>query len=65
MELENIILSEVSQVQKPKVSCFLSHVENRPNKNKSNIYKYILIYTEHVSKSGTGGGDQRRRKRRK
>jgi hypothetical protein len=33
MELENIILSEVIQVQKAKGSCFLSHVEYRPNKN--------------------------------
>jgi hypothetical protein len=33
MELENIILSEVSQVQKAKKSCFLSYVEYRPNTN--------------------------------
>jgi hypothetical protein len=30
MELENI-LGEVSQVQRPKVTCFLSYVEYRPN----------------------------------
>jgi hypothetical protein len=27
MELENIILSEAIQVQKPKAACFLSYVE--------------------------------------
>jgi hypothetical protein len=39
MELENIILSEVSQVQKTKAAYFLSYVENRPNTNRSNITK--------------------------
>jgi hypothetical protein len=33
MELENIILSEVSEVQKAKSACFLSYVEYRPNIN--------------------------------
>jgi hypothetical protein len=33
IELENIILSEVSQVQKAKSQCFLSYVEYRPNTN--------------------------------
>jgi hypothetical protein len=33
IELENIILSEVSQVQKAKSLCFLSYVEYRPNTN--------------------------------
>jgi hypothetical protein len=33
MELENIILNEVSQVRNPKVPCFLSYVEYRPNTN--------------------------------
>jgi hypothetical protein len=33
MELENIILSEVSQVRKPKATCSLSYVEYRPNTN--------------------------------
>jgi hypothetical protein len=33
MVLENIILSEVSQVQKAKPACFLSYVEYRPNTN--------------------------------
>jgi hypothetical protein len=37
MELENIILSEISQVQKAKTACFLSYVEYRPNINISNI----------------------------
>jgi hypothetical protein len=39
IELENIILSEVSQVQKAKSTCFLSYMEYRPNKNTSNIMK--------------------------
>jgi hypothetical protein len=38
MELENIILSEVSQVQRAK-GPFLSYVEYRPNINISNIMK--------------------------
>jgi hypothetical protein len=59
MELENIILSEVSQVQKPKATCFLSYVEYKQ------YYIYIQIYTEHILKSGTCRGDYGRRKRRK
>jgi hypothetical protein len=38
MELENIILSEVSQDQKAKVTCFLSYVEYRPNTNASVLW---------------------------
>jgi hypothetical protein len=30
MELENIILNEVSQVQRAKATCFLSGVEYKP-----------------------------------
>jgi hypothetical protein len=38
MEMESIILSEVSQARKPMAtSCFLSYVEYRPNTNISNI----------------------------
>jgi hypothetical protein len=37
MELENIILSEVSQVQKAKAACYLSYVEYRPNTNTAAI----------------------------
>jgi hypothetical protein len=37
MELENIILREVSQVQKPKVTCFLSYVDT--DLMQSNIIK--------------------------
>jgi hypothetical protein len=33
MELESIILSEVSQVQKKKQQHVLSYAEHRPNKN--------------------------------
>jgi hypothetical protein len=37
-ELKNIILSEVSQVRRPKATCFLSYVENRPHA-KQQYYK--------------------------
>jgi hypothetical protein len=33
IELENIILSDVSQVQRPKATCSLLYVECRPNTN--------------------------------
>jgi hypothetical protein len=33
MEMEDITLSEVSQVQKAKAACSLSYVEFRPNTN--------------------------------
>jgi hypothetical protein len=42
MEMEKIILSEVSQVQKPKGACFLSCMEYSPNINTSNIMKNKL-----------------------
>jgi hypothetical protein len=38
MELENIILSEVSQVQKAKGGSFLSYVEYRPNSNTAMLW---------------------------
>jgi hypothetical protein len=47
MELENIILSEVSQVQKDKGHMFSLTVEDRCNTNTSIIIytcKYIYIY---------------------
>jgi hypothetical protein len=33
MELENIILSEVSQAQRPKITCSPSYVDYRPKTN--------------------------------
>jgi catabolite regulation protein CreA len=33
LELDNIIVNEVSQAQRPKVTCFLSYVDYRPNTN--------------------------------
>jgi hypothetical protein len=33
MELENIFLNEVMQMQRSKITCFVSHVEYRPNTN--------------------------------
>jgi PP-loop superfamily ATP-utilizing enzyme len=38
-KLENIILNEVSQAQKPKAACFLSYVEYRPNTNTEILRK--------------------------
>jgi hypothetical protein len=42
MELENIILHEVSQAQRPKVASSLSYVENRP---KINVQYYGTLVT--------------------
>jgi hypothetical protein len=39
IELENIILNEISQVQKAKRPRFLSYVEYRPNTKTSSIMK--------------------------
>jgi hypothetical protein len=39
MELKDIMLSEVSQVQKAKVACFPSYVEYRPNTNTAILLK--------------------------
>jgi hypothetical protein len=41
MEQENIILSEVSQVQKASATCFLSYVEYRPNTNTAKKKKVL------------------------
>jgi hypothetical protein len=38
--MENNILSEVNQVQKPKAACFLSYVEYRPNTNIHNSMNF-------------------------
>jgi hypothetical protein len=59
MEMENIILSEVSQVQKVKSHMFslICSIQD-PYKYKRCYSIHIEIYTEHVSKSGTGRGDQ-------
>jgi hypothetical protein len=62
MELENIILSEVSQVQKGIGHMFSVSVRQAQHKYKQN-YIYRGIYTELASKSGTGR-DQERRKRK-
>jgi hypothetical protein len=39
MKLENIILSEVTQVQMAKSHMFLSYVDDRPNKNVAIFWK--------------------------
>jgi hypothetical protein len=43
MKLENIILSEVSQAQRPKMVCFPSHVDYRPKTNA-----VILLDMGHI-----------------
>jgi hypothetical protein len=43
MELENIILSEVSQAQKPKITCSPSYVDYRPKTNA-----VILLHMGHT-----------------
>jgi hypothetical protein len=58
-QLKNF-LSEVSQAQKAKGHTFPLC---RPSPNASNII-YLEMYTEHVSKNGTGRGDQGRRKKK-
>jgi hypothetical protein len=49
MELENIIFSEVSPVQKAKVTCFLSYVKYRPNEKYKQYYeKQFTLRGGHV-----------------
>jgi hypothetical protein len=52
MELENIILSEVSQVQKAKVPCFLSYVDYRPNINTSSTMRNKSCQEEVINGRG-------------
>jgi hypothetical protein len=65
MKLENIILSEVSQVQKAKGCIFFLTCGKQAQYKIKQHYIHIEIYTEHVSKSGTGRDYQGKRKRRK
>jgi hypothetical protein len=48
MELENVILSEVSKVQ--KAACFLSCVKYRANTNTNSIMKNMSCNREEVGK---------------
>jgi hypothetical protein len=45
MELEDIILTDVSQVQKDKEHCFLSYVEDRSKKINIHTKADMIIYT--------------------
>jgi hypothetical protein len=45
MELENIILSEVTQLQKPKITCSPSYADYRPKTNA-----VILLNMGHTPK---------------
>jgi hypothetical protein len=40
LELENIILREVSQAKRPKITCSLSYVDYRPPQKCSNVIAY-------------------------
>jgi hypothetical protein len=51
MELENIILSEVSQVQKAKGQMFSLICGIEAQYKYKHCYVYKEIYTEHISKS--------------
>jgi hypothetical protein len=52
MELENIVLSEVSQFRRPKATRFLSYVEYRTLTNISNIVKNSSHQGEITDKRG-------------
>jgi hypothetical protein len=49
MELKNIILSEVSQVQRPKITCSPSYADCRPK-----INAVILLDTGHTLRGDHG-----------
>jgi hypothetical protein len=61
VELEDIILSEISQVQKAKYYMFSLICVIWVQYKYKQYYEYIKIHTEHVSKSDTARGDQGRR----
>jgi hypothetical protein len=65
MELENIILSDVSQIQKTKGYMFSLMYGIQAQYKYKQYYMYLEIYTEHVFKHGTGRGEQGSRERRK
>jgi hypothetical protein len=53
MELENIILSEVSQVRRPKIACSSSYVVYRPKTNT-----VILLDMGHTLRGERGWEEQ-------
>jgi hypothetical protein len=60
MELEIVMLSELSHVLNEKIICFFLPVEDRSKYKKHYdmyIYIYIYIYIEPVSNKGTIRGD--------
>jgi hypothetical protein len=63
MELEFISLNEVSQVLKGKGHVFSFICGIKAKYKYRQYYIHIEIYTEHVSKSGTGREDQGRGKK--
>jgi hypothetical protein len=55
MQLEDIMLSEVSQIQKDKATRFLSYVEDRSKREtytQNQTWSYTNVYVEHVCNSG-------------
>jgi uncharacterized protein Veg len=65
VELENIILSEVSKIQKAKSHIFYIIFRVQTQDKYKQYYIYVEILTQHVSKIGTHGGDKEFRNRRK
>jgi hypothetical protein len=55
MELENVILSEVSQAQKAKATCSHSYADYRPKRNA-----VILLDMCHTLKGGVHRRDMER-----
>jgi hypothetical protein len=58
MELENIILSKVSQAQRPKVTCSLSYVDYRPKTNAVNIIGHGSPTKRRTFTEETGKGKE-------
>jgi hypothetical protein len=62
VELNNIILSEVDQVQKAKDNIFSLICGIYTQYKYKQYYIYVEIYTDLISKSGSDSGKQGRRK---
>jgi hypothetical protein len=50
--MENIILSEVTQAQRPKIACSPSYVDYRPKTNEEILLD--MGHTEHTEGIGKG-----------
>jgi hypothetical protein len=54
MELENIILSKVSQAQRPKITCSPSYADYRPKTNAVILDMGHTLRGEHTGGIGKG-----------